>query len=255
MIDIVWQYKDDDLHHVKPAVAHYETIRTASLLREYEQKYAKSMGVPLYASEWDPSYGSKDKTHMATLFANTLLGIETARKNDESVVNLNPGQKLVPLGPSAQTTQIQQTQQYVVREVCRIYDLPPLYLHDMDRQTYNNSEQQSINLLKFTLNQWAEALEDEINLKILTRSRGDNFICRHNFEELLRGDLQTRFAAFAQAIQSGQMTPNEARAAEDRPPQTGGNKLMIQGATVPIEGQEESNSDQSDPDEGDDNAE
>lgn len=46
--------------------------------------------------------------------------------------------------------------------------------------------------------------------------------------------VQLMLEGNARAIQTGQLTPNEARALENREPKEGGNDLLIQGATVPL---------------------
>ena len=52
---------------------------------------------------------------------------------------------------------------------------------------------------------------------------------------MMRGDFKTRIEAIVKAIQNGLMTPNEGRALENRAPLPGGDVLLVQGATVPIE--------------------
>ncbi|WP_109466310.1 hypothetical protein [Albibacillus kandeliae] len=51
----------------------------------------------------------------------------------------------------------------------------------------------------------------------------------------MREDFKTRIEAIVRAIQSGLLTPNEGRELENRPPKEGGDTLLVQGATVPIE--------------------
>ena len=253
VIEVVWKHKRNKLDHVKPKVEHRETIETALALRAYEKRFADSFGMPLFAVEHDASiFGKMGIPELTKIITRLLTAIRLARKNKDGVVPLESGQRIVPLATSPEQSKIQVSQQYTVRDVCRIYSLAPLYLHDLDRQTYSNSEIQAQSAQKFTFSSWATKLEKQIDYKLLQRSRGPNMISRHDFGEFLRGDLAARITAFAQAIQSGQMTPNEARAAEDRPPREGGDKLMIQGATIPITDQNPNNSNgQQDPDEDD----
>jgi HK97 family phage portal protein len=130
--------------------------------------------------------------------------------------------------------QLVETQGFAVLEVARIYSLPPTFLQDLSRATFSNSEQQDLHLVKHTIKRWVEQLESEMNLKLF--GRGSNRIVEFNLDGLMRGDYATRMAGNAQAIQTGQLTPNEARALDNREPLPGGEKLFIQGATVPMEG-------------------
>ena len=58
-----------------------------------------------------------------------------------------------------------------------------------------------------------------------------------NLDGMLRGDFKARMDGYAQAVQNGILTPNEARGLENRPMNEFGDQLMIQGATVPISNQ------------------
>ena len=54
----------------------------------------------------------------------------------------------------------------------------------------------------------------------------------------MRGDYKTRMEGNAKAITTGQLTPDEARAMEDRPAMPGGDALYIQGALMPTKTQQ-----------------
>ena len=81
-----------------------------------------------------------------------------------------------------------------------------------------------------------EQLEQEMNLKFF--GRGSRRFVEFNVDGLLRGDYKARMEGNSTAIQTGQLTPNEARAMDNREPMEGGERLFIQGATVPLETQE-----------------
>ncbi len=105
------------------------------------------------------------------------------------------------------------------------------------RRNLLNTEQQDLHFVKHTLRRWIEQSEQEMNLKLF--GRDSDFEVRFNVDSLLRGDLKTRMEAHATVIQNGIKTPNEVREKEGMEPLPGGDDLMIQGATVPIESQGE----------------
>jgi phage portal protein BeeE len=113
--------------------------------------------------------------------------------------------------------------------------LPPVFLQDLSRGTFANTEQQDLQLVKHLIGQWAKAFEDELNLKLFGQRRR-NLKAKHNLDGLQRGDFKSRIEGLARAINTGQLMPDEARALEDRPPDPSGHggKLYIQGATVPL---------------------
>jgi len=72
-----------------------------------------------------------------------------------------------------------------------------------------------------------------MNLKLFGRDEA-KFYVEFNLDGLLRGDFSTRMSGYATGIQNAILTPNEARAQENRPDKDLGNDLLVQGATVPL---------------------
>ena len=71
--------------------------------------------------------------------------------------------------------------------------------------------------------------EDEANFKLLT---GTDDYTKFNVDSILRADYKTRIEANREAIYSAQMTPNEARAKDDREALPGGDDLIVNSATI-----------------------
>jgi hypothetical protein len=76
--------------------------------------------------------------------------------------------------------------------------------------------------------------EDILRVKKLFDG-GREYFCEFNLDGLQRGDFASRIDGFTRGIQGGVFTPNEARSYMNLPPVEGGDRLYIQGATVPIE--------------------
>jgi HK97 family phage portal protein len=124
---------------------------------------------------------------------------------------------------------------FQIQEIARLYGLPPVFLQDLSKGTFSNTEQQDLQLVKHLVVHWAVIFEQELNLKLFGQRRRVREV-KHNLDGLQRGDFKSRIEGLARAIQTGQLMPDEARALENRPPDpTGaGAKLYIQGATVPL---------------------
>ena len=67
------------------------------------------------------------------------------------------------------------------------------------------------------------------------------FFAKHNFDDLLRGDLPSRMAAYATARQNGILNANEIRAKEDMNGYKDGDLYMVNGAMVPVNEAKEDN--------------
>jgi len=86
--------------------------------------------------------------------------------------------------------------------------------------------------VKHSISPWLQRIEQEINLKLFD-ARGDRFV-NFNLDGLLRGAFTERMQGYATSITHGIRTSNEIRALENLPPVPEGDRLMIQGATVPL---------------------
>ena len=96
-----------------------------------------------------------------------------------------------------------------------------------------NTEQQDLHLVKHVIAQWAQAFEEELNLKLFGQRNGGRYV-EHNLDGLMRGDFTSRMEGMATAVQNALLTPNEARRLDNREAKENGDDLLIQGATVPL---------------------
>jgi len=230
VIDVPFMLKSDLLTHRSPLRQCSVAIGKAVNSNEYGSKLFKNGGLPAFMLQ-GPFGSEKSASRAADNIAEATK--ESARKGG-NVLAIPLGHKLDPLGADPEKMQLVQTQEFAVIEVGRIYSLPPTFLQDLSRATFSNSEQQDLHLVKHTLKRWVEQVEAELNLKLF--GRGASRFVEFNLDGLLRGDYMTRMSGNSTAIQTGQLTPNEARALDNREPMEGGDKLYIQGATVPLEG-------------------
>jgi HK97 family phage portal protein len=142
---------------------------------------------------------------------------------------------LVPIGANPEDAQMIETQKFMVQQIARIYSLPPVFLQDLSTGTFSNTEQQDLHFVKHTVKRWIEQIEQEINLKLYGWQANGVFV-QFDLDGLLRGDFKTRMDGLASGVQNGLLTPNEGRREQNLPPKAGGDELLIQGATVPLNG-------------------
>lgn len=230
VLDITFMLRSDLVRHRSPLRQCAVAIGKAANANEYGSKLFKNGGLPAFTLQ-GPFGNEKSAVRAADNIAEATR--EAARKG-ANVLAIPLGHKLEPLGSDPEKMQLVETQRFAVEEIARIYSLPPTFLQDLSRATFSNSEQQDLHLVKHTMKRWLEQLEAEMNLKLF--GRGSKRIVEFNLDGLLRGDYKTRMEGNSTAIQTGQLTPNEARALDNREPMAGGDQLFIQGATVPLDG-------------------
>jgi HK97 family phage portal protein len=231
VLDVTFMLKGDMVSHRSPLRQCAIAIGKAHNANKYGSKLFENGGLPAFTLQGPFSSGTSAQRASNDIAEAT----KRAAKNGGTVLAIPEGHKLEPLSSSPDKMQLVETQRFAVEEIARIYSLPPTFLQDLTHGTFNNTEQQDLHFVKHTMKRWLEQLEAEMNLKLF--GRGSNRIVEFNLDGLLRGDYKTRMEGNAQAINTGQLTPDEARAQENREPLPGGDRLYIQGATVPLEKQ------------------
>lgn len=231
VIDISFMLKADGLSHFGPITQGEKAIQLALAMNDYGSSFFAGGGVPPLAVYGTLPTGP-DAMKRAT--ADIQRAIDAAKMDSKPIVAMPAGYELKPIGFDPDKGQMEAGRRFQVEEIARIFQLPPAFLQDLTHGTFSNVEQQSLTLVKFLIGQWAEAFEQELNLKLFGQRNNARFVA-HNLEGLQRGDFVTRMNGLSQGIQSALITPNEARALENRPALEGGDSLMIQSATVPIQ--------------------
>lgn len=102
-------------------------------------------------------------------------------------------------------------------KLCRLWNMPPHLVGILDRATFSNIEQQSIEYVQHTIAPMVSAIEQAICRDLLIGDDQDKYFAEFNLEGLLRGDFRTRMAGYAQGRQWGWLSVNDIRARENMP--------------------------------------
>jgi HK97 family phage portal protein len=114
--------------------------------------------------------------------------------------------------------QFLQTRRFQIVEIARWFNMPPHKLRDLERATFSNIEQQSIEWVVDTLRPWLVRWEQEINRKLIAPLERRQQFAEHLVDALLRGDQATRFGAYAVGRQWGWLSANDVLELENRNP-------------------------------------
>lgn len=231
VIDVPFLLRRNQVDVYSPIFKHKKTIGLMLAMAEYASSFFAGGGVLPLALEGPQPQGPEAFKRAQ---ADITRAIKRARESGSPYFGMPPGHKLTPVGTDPDKGQMTEARNFEVVETSRIYQLPPVFLHDLTHGTFSNTEQQDLQLLKHCVIHWTEKFEQELDLKLFGQRRRAQHV-EHNVDGVQRGDFKSRVEGIGRAIQTSQMTPNEGRALENRPPLPGGDKLYIQGATVPIE--------------------
>ncbi|MER9188657.1 phage portal protein [Mesorhizobium australicum] len=231
VIDVPFMLRSNGYMHYGPINMAAKAIQLAIAMNDYGSNFFAGGGVPPLALQGPLPAGD---AAMKRAQADIKRSVDAAKNANEPVFPIPAGYTLNPVGLDPAKGQMIEARRFQVEEIARAYQLPPVFLQDLSRATFSNVEQQDLHLVKHLIGQWAQALEDELNLKLFGRGNGSRYV-EHNLDGLLRGDFVSRMTGYGQAIQNGIRTPNEVRSLENLPSKdAAADKLYIQGATVAL---------------------
>ena len=233
VIDVAFMLKEDGVSHYGPFQICRDRLATIIGAERYGSKIFKNGGLPAVAIE-----GPFATQEGASKAADEIANLSAKAFNESKpAIALPAGHSLKTVGVDPQKMQMTEFQRFLIEEVARIFQLPPIFLHELSRGTFSNAEQQDLHFVKHVVFQWARAFESEADLKLFGRknyrAKKRQYVS-HNVDGLLRGDYQTRMDGHSKSVQNAIRTPNEVRALEGLPALPDGDKLLIQGATVPL---------------------
>jgi HK97 family phage portal protein len=110
--------------------------------------------------------------------------------------------------------QFLQTRQFQTQEVARWFLIPPYMLGDLSQSsTRANIEEQGIQFVRNTIRPWAVRWEQEFTDKLF--GMDSTLFVQFNLEGLLRGDIKSRYDAYAVGRQWGWLSVNDIRKKEN----------------------------------------
>ena len=158
--------------------------------------------------------------------------------NSGKVAVLEEGMKYTPISISPEQAQFLETRKFQINEIARIFRIPPHMVGDLEKSSFSNIEQQSLEFVKYTLDPWVIRWEQSIQRALLRPEEKKRYFAKFNVEGLLRGDYQSRMNGYAVARQNGWMSANDIRELEnlDRiPSEAGGDLYLVNGNMLPMQ--------------------
>lgn len=159
-------------------------------------------------------------------------------QNAGKVAILEEGMKYQQISIPPNDAQFLDTRKFQIAEIARIFRVPLHMLNELDRATFSNITQQSLEFVVYTLTPWLVRLEQSFNKSLFNEAERGKYFVKFNVEGLLRGDYETRMRGYQIALQSGIMSVNEVRELEDFnaiPAEAGGDLHLVNGNVAKLE--------------------
>ena len=222
----------DGLVGYSPIAMAKNAIGLAIATEEYGAKFFANGAAPSGVLEHPGTI--KDPTKVREAWQSQFGG----SSNSGKVAVLEEGMKYTPISISPEQAQFLETRKFQINEIARIFRVPPHMVGDLEKSSFSNIEQQSLEFVKYTLDPWVMRWEQSIQRSLFTPNEKKNYFVKFNVEGLLRGDYQSRMQGYATARQNGWMSANDIRELEnlDRiPEESGGDLYLVNGNMLPLE--------------------
>ena len=246
-----YQMQDSDAHTgktgnvtLKPSdVLHIPGLGFDGLVGYSPIAMAKNaIGLSIATEEYGARFFANGATPGGILeFPGTVKNPESIREswnkgfsgnNAHKVAILEEGMKYTPISISPEQAQFLETRKFQIDEIARIFRVPPHMVGDLEKSSFSNIEQQSLEFVKYTLEPWIIRWEQSLNRALLSETEKPDYFVKFNVDGLLRGDYQSRMNGYAIARQNGWMSANDIRSLEQLdliPDELGGNLYLING--------------------------
>ncbi|RSI30223.1 phage portal protein [Streptococcus sanguinis] len=153
-------------------------------------------------------------------------------RNAHKVAVLEEGMSYKQIGIPPEEAQFLETRKFQINEITRLFRIPPHMVGDLEKSSFSNIEQQSLEFVKYTLDPWVVRFEQALKKSLLLPEEKKTHFIKFNVDGLLRGDYQSRMNGYAIGRQNGWLSTNDIRKLEELnpiPSEEGGDLYLING--------------------------
>ena len=169
----------------------------------------------------------KDPAHLRESWHAQFSG-----KNSHNVAVLEEGMTFHQMSIPPEEAQFLETRKFQIDEIARIFRVPPHMVGDLEKSSFSNIEQQSLEFVKYTLDPWVIRWEQAMHQALLLPDEKPALFFKFNVDGLLRGDYQSRMNGYAVGRQNGWLSANDIRELENMnhiSAEEGGDLYLING--------------------------
>jgi HK97 family phage portal protein len=205
----------DGLVGLSPIAQARNTIGNALAADEFMRTFVEN-GTKLAGVLQHPDKLGEDALkHLRESWTQIYAGAMNAGK----VAILEEGMSFKELTMPLEDAQFIESRKFSVSDIARIFRVPPHMIGDLEKATFSNIEQQSIDFVTHTLMPWLVRIEEEFNRKLFIRGdERSRFYAKFNADALQRGDMKSRYDAYRIGREASFLCPDDIRALEDLDP-------------------------------------
>lgn len=184
-------------------------------------------------------YTSSLNDESAKEFVKGIEKFATGKYSDEEIKNIIPlplGATLTPLNIKLADNQFIDVKKYSALQIASAFGIKPYQIGDYEKSSYSSAEAQQLSFYIDTMLYIIKQYEEEISYKLLTdEEETEGYHFKFNVAVILRADQKTQVETLSKGVSNFIYTPNEARAFLDLEAKEGGDRLLGNGASIPVE--------------------
>ncbi|WEJ81897.1 phage portal protein (plasmid) [Paracoccus versutus] len=232
------------LDGVSPITHAKEAIGLALAAEQHLANWYSRSGRPGGYLSTDQNIGKDEAVNTIRAFMEGHTGEESGRP-----AIFGNGMKYYPVATSNTDAEFYNNRIEQIREIARAFRIPPTMLFELSRGTWSNTEQMGQQFLTLTLRPWLKRWQSAYARVLLSPEDRKDLYIEAETKDLMALDFAVQATAFSQFVAMRAMTPNEVRAALNKPPLPGGDELANPfttsgGTTAPAPKPQEENPDE-----------
>lgn len=215
----------DGITGVSPITYARESVGLALATEEYGARLFKNDAKPGGILEHPGKLS--DEAHQR--LKNSWQAAHSGLQNSHKVAILEEGMRWQRVGVSSQDSQFIESRKFQIEEIARIFRVPPHLIGHLDHATFSNIEHQALDFVQHTILPWLRRWEQAITARLFTEDEARSHYCEFLVDGLLRGDIQSRYSAYAVGRQWGWLSADDVRRLENMEPlpESAGEKYLV----------------------------
>lgn len=206
---------------VSPILLGREAIGLALAFESHIARLFANGGKPGGILKSEKSLGDEAKGKLAASW-----GAAHGATNSGGTAILDEGMTYEAVTMTLTDAQFAENRLEQIREIARVFRVPPTMLFELTRGTWSNTEEMSRQFLQVTLKPWLTNWAWAYARCLLTPEERRELYAEFVTDDLTTTDTAARAAAYGQYRSMGVMTANEVRAGLNLQPHANGNDLQ-----------------------------
>ena len=207
-----------------------ESIGTAITTQDYAGRLFRNDATPGVVLSHPGKLGAEASKNLRESWDALFGGSSNARRT----AVLEEGMKIERISMTAEDSQFLETRKFARSEIAGAFRVPPHLIGDLDRATFSNIEHMGIDFVTHCIRPWLVRWEQSLSRALVTAPQF--YYPEFSVDALLRGDIKSRYEAYAVGRNWGWLSANDIRSLENMNPVEGG-EVYLQPLNMNLAGQ------------------